>query len=560
MPEYVGYSGEALVKEFDRREQNTRLWKPTWQDVSDYILPRKGNINRTLTPGQQNMAQVVDGTAIQSNELLAASMQGSLTPSSMPWFRYRIKGLELRPGADEDRWLEDAARITYEFLRYSNFNSESHEFYQDLSAFGTGNIFVEEMPHGPRGQFTGIRFRSIDIGSYLIEENFEGRVVGVWRKFELPAGLAVKVFEQRISQKVKEVAKQEPERRFPFLHVVRPREAGKQGYGAGPLSRPFGSWYVDYEHKDIVDETGYHEFPFMVTRWSKALGEEWGRGPGMTALPDTKTLNKLVELKLALLGKIVNPPLKVRDEGVVGVVRLTPGGLTHVRDMDAVMPLDMGGRGLQAAEMEEDKLRMQIRRYFFSDQLQLQEGPQMTATEVQVRYELMQRILGPTLGRVEGEFQNPMLERVFHILLRAGQFRPMPALIQRMYREGRLDIEYEGPLARAQRLQESLALQRFYAIAAPLAAADPSVMDVVDNGEAMRIHAESLGVPSRAIRSPEQVAEIRAARLQAQQEAQAAQVETLQAEALGKLAPFIRATQESAAGTMGVPPTLVGRT
>ena len=38
-------------------------------------------------------------------------------------------------------------------------------------------------------------------------------------------------------------------------------------------------------------------------------------------------------------------------------------------------------------------VRASVRRIFFSDQLELNEGPQMTATEVQVRYELMQRLL-----------------------------------------------------------------------------------------------------------------------------------------------------------------------
>jgi hypothetical protein len=526
-----------------------RLWKPTWQDISDYVLPRKGNINRTLSPGQQNMAQVLDGTAIHANLLLSASMHGSLTPSALPWFRYRVKGLRLKPGSEEDKWLEAVTHITEEFLRYSNFNDESNEMYQDLSAFGTGCIFVEESPR-LRGQFTGFRFRSIDIGSYVVEENFEGRVTGHWRKFELPAQVAVERFEGKVGPQVAKAAQEEPERRFPFLHVVRPREVARPGLG--PLSRPVGSWYVDYEHKLVVEEGGYHEFPYMVSRWSKALGEEWGRGPGLTALPDTKTLNKLIELKLGVLGKIVNPPLKVRDEGVVGVVRLTPGGLTHVRDMDAVQPLDLGGRGLQAAEMEEDSLRQAIRRYFYSDQLQLQEGPQMTATEVQVRYELMQRILGPTLGRIEGEFQNPMLERIFHILLRAKMFPPMPKPLEKLYLGGRLDIEYEGPLARAARLQESLALQRFYAIAAPLAAADPTVLDGVDNTEAMQVHAESLGVPSRALRSPEQIAEIRRARQAAQQAEMQQMAQAGALEALGKYAPFLKAQNEANEGISGL--------
>ena len=52
----------------------------------------------------------------------------------------------------------------------------------------------------------------------------------------------------------------------------------------------------------------------------------------------------------------------------------------------------------------------------------------MTATEVQVRYELMQRLLGPTLGRFQSEFLNPLIERVFGIMFRANAFLPAPEI------------------------------------------------------------------------------------------------------------------------------------
>ncbi len=549
-PENVGYSGEALVKEYDRREQNLRLWRPTWQDISDYTMPQKGGITRSLVPGQQNNAQVFDGTAIHANQLLAASMQGALTPATMPWIHLRVRGLQIKVGSEDDRWLEESSRILHEQLNFSNFDSAAHEFYLDLTAFGTGCLFLEEMP----GRQAGVRFRSLDIGTYLLEENFEEIVIGVWRKFELTAGVAVKQWPN-ISDKIKEIAAKEPERRLPFLHVVRPRALAT--YGMGAQSRRFGSWWVDYDGRELLATGGYHEFPFMATRWSKRSNDEYGYGPGLTALPDTKTLNQLVYLKLAALGKYVNPPLMVRDEGVLGVVRLTPGGITHVRDMEAIKELiQSGGRGIQQAEMEEEKLRAAIRRYFFSDQLQLQEGPAMTAYEVQVRYELMQRILGPTLGRIKSEYQTRMVEREFHILLRAGMLPKMPALIAKMFAAGRLDIEFEGPLARAQRLQESLAIQRLYQIALPLAEVDPTVLDAMDHDENLRIHAEALGVPSKGMRTPEAVAEIRKARIEAQQAQAAQQAELARSEALGKLAPFLKVQQESTEGAGGA---LAGR-
>jgi hypothetical protein len=81
-----------------------------------------------------------------------------------------------------------------------------------------------------------------------------------------------------------------------------------------------------------------------------------------------------------------------------------------------------------------------------------------------------------------------------------------------------LDIEYEGPLAHAQRLQESVSLQRFFQIALPLAEGTPQVMDKVNFDEVIDIHAFATGIPPRALNSPEQVKALRDGRQQAQEE------------------------------------------
>ena len=90
---------------------------------------------------------------------------------------------------------------------------------------------------------------------------------------------------------------------------------------------------------------------------------------------------------------------------------------------------------------------------YYIDQLQLNVGPQMTATEVNVRYETMQRILGPTLGRIDTEFASPLIDRTFKIMYRAGLFSPLPDILVQALRTKPIElrVQYEGPLARSQR-------------------------------------------------------------------------------------------------------------
>ena len=275
----------------------------------------------------------------------------------------------------------------------------------------------------------------------------------------------------------------------------------------------------------VVRTGGYNEFPYLVPRWSKATGEIYGRSPSYNALPDIKTLNKAVEIGLKAWAKAIDPPLLVQDDGVIGRVRTTPAGITVIRNDGAIKPLQIGSNW-QITDMKETQLRTAIRQAYYSDQLQLQEGPQMTATEVQVRYELMQRLLGPTLGRFQSEFLNPLIERVFGIMFRAGALLPPPDNIQ----EAKMDIEYVGPLARSQRMEEAQAIDRLYQLAANVAQIDPTIMDNINHDEAIRMRATLLGVPKSILISREDVAEKREAQAQAAMEQQMMMAQQQQAQ------------------------------
>jgi hypothetical protein len=204
---------------------------------------------------------------------------------------------------------------------------------------------------------------------------------------------------------------------------------------------------------------------------------------------------------------------------------MTPAGITVIRNDGAVKPLQIG-TNWQITDLKENQLRTAIRQAYYSDQLQLQEGPQMTATEVQVRYELMQRLLGPTLGRFQSEFLNPLIERVFGIMYRAGALMKEPDIIQGT----KIDVEYLGPLARSQRMEESVAIERLYSLAMNIAQIDPAIMDNIDHDEAVRLRGKLLGVPKTVLRGKDDVDNMRTMRAEQAQMAQMAQEQ----QALGK--------------------------
>ena len=506
---------DYIRKRLDKLEADRGTWESHWQEILDYVMPRKAEITFLRSRGEKRTEVLFDSTAITANNLLAASLQGTLTSPSLPWFSLKLRDDDANKVRDVQIWLEDTARRMYAVFNESNFNTEVHEMYLDLCSVGTSAIFVEEANEGfLKG---GLHFNTLHIAEYFIQENSTGRVDTLYRKYKMTARQAVQEFgEDNVGTKIKEAVKAKPDTQFNFIHAVEPTPDYERSVGMKSKTKlPFHSCHVCFEDKMVVRTGGYNEFPYLVPRWSKATGEIFGRSPSYNALPDIKTLNKAVEIGLKAWAKAIDPPLLVTDDGVIGRVRMTPGGITVVRSDTAIKPLQIGSNW-QITDLKENQLRTAIRQAYYSDQLQLQEGPQMTATEVQVRYELMQRLLGPTLGRFQTEFLNPLIERVFGIMLRSDALTPRPSEMEGM----NMDIEYVGPLARSQRMEEAIAVERLYQLAMQVVQVDPTVMDVINHEQAIRMRATLLGVPKTVLRGEDEVAEIREQRAAAQQQAQ----------------------------------------
>ena len=515
---------EYIKKRCSALESDRQTWEDHWQDILDYVMPRKADVTFVRSKGEKRTEVLFDSTAITANNLLAASLQGTLTSPSLPWFHLKLRDEELNKNRDVQLWLEDSARRMYDVFNESNFNTEVHELYLDLCSVGTGAIFVEEGNSGFTNE--GIHFNCLHIAEYFIQENVTGKVDTLYRKYKLTARQAIEEFgEENVGEKIIEAEKNKPDKQFNFIHAVEPTKDYERATGKSNTKLPFHSCHVCVEDKMVVRTGGYNEFPYLVPRWSKATGEIFGRSPSYNALPDIKTLNKAVEIGLKAWAKAIDPPLLVQDDGVIGRVRMTPAGITVVRSDGAIKPLQIGSNW-QITDMKENQLRQAIRQAYYSDQLQLQEGPQMTATEVQVRYELMQRLLGPTLGRFQSEFLNPLIERTFGIMFRAGALMPEPEIIK----GSKIDVEYVGPLARSQRMEEAVAIERLYSLAMNVVQIDPSIMDNIDHDEAIRMRAKLLGVPKTVLRGSEEVDEMREQRAEQQAMMQQQQLAQQQAE------------------------------
>jgi len=489
-------------------------WESRWQNIADYVLPRKAEVTTKRGKGESRVVRLFDATAVHANELLAASLQGTLTPSSALWFGVEVADRDLRDDEEVKDWQGEAAELMFAEINNSNFRSESHENYLDMSSVGIATLLCEESKGSEEG-FNGLNFKSYFISNIYPSENEKGLIDTVYRSFEwTPRQAALKWGEDSLSDKMKEALANKPDDLFPFLHVVEPRDKN----GKTKKNMPYASFYYEEDNKHLLDEGGYQEFPYAVPRWSKASGEKYARSPAFTALPDIRTLNRAIELELKAWAKDIDPPLGVPDEGVGGKLKLTPAAQNYIRAdlIDKIKPLLSNSR-YDVSQIKAAELRESIRQIFMSDQLQLNQGPQMTATEVQVRFELMQRLIGPTLGRMEMEYLKPILNRVFNLMLRKGALGEIPQVL-----EGKdIRVKFVGPVARAQRLNEIAAIERWVGSILPMAEFNPEVLDNIDFDKIAEESGVLYGIPDRLRRSESEKETIRQKRQEQQAQQQA---------------------------------------
>ena len=79
-------------------------------------------------------------------------------------------------------------------------------------------------------------------------------------------------------------------------------------------------------------------------------------------------------------------------------------------------------------------------------------------------------------------------------------------------------MRYISPLARAQKLEDVTAIERYGQNIMQLAQAYPDVLDNMDSDEASKVVGEALGVPAKVMRSADAVEQLRQQRQQAQQQ------------------------------------------
>ena len=503
-----------------------------------YVLPQEAAA-WGVDPRGPRASPTVDDTARECLDNLVAGLDEML---------FRRQPYQVVPKDDD---VEDQGGYPVEWADYATHNLNvalEHPrcgftvarqlLLRSAAGLGYGCMFITERP----GKH--LVFRSYPAVEIAIAENPDGIVDTVFRSYEMTVRQVVETWGDRASAKVRDRLDRSPGDKICILHAVYPRYEVTPS--AHRMGMPWASVYLEVDGKNILDEGGFGEFPFVAPRWDRGC-DPYGWAPGWTVLDEIERVNAMGRSNLAAGQRIADPEVYIPN-GMFQNTLVRRPGTTHYYDTTKSGPNPEVRQWPTPAQLPitvdmADRVQAAIREAFFYYLLQPPQTPNMTATEWIGRQRQMARRMGAPVGRLEQEAADPIGKRAFAILVRAGVVRPPDP----PWHLNDFEVRFISPLGQLKQLAMAESIQRTLEGAAMCAQFDPTVARVIDSEETLREMQDAFGSPVKMLRDRQVVQQAREEDARRQQIAEAGQV-AMTGATVGKLVSQAQAQQGGGGG------------
>jgi len=537
---------EEQFKRFNARiaglKQEYNTFEAHHRELAEYILPRLGRwlLTKTNEGGKKN-GKIIDNTGKMALRTLSSGMMAGLTSPARPWFNLESPNPEVQEIQSVKMWLDTVKKRMNVVFARSNLYDSLPRLYAELILFGQGPIALFEDLDG-----SIIHSQTFTQGEYWIANDAKGRVNTFARSYRKTVSQVVEKFGiENVSETVKNLYDRcSYDAWVDLYHIVEPNN-GRDFKKADSLNKLFRNVYWEQSsNKKVLSFNGFDEFPVFCPRWDVNSGDVYASScPGMDALGDIKQLQLHENRSSEAIEKMVRPPMTAHPNLRNKHKSLLPGGVTYadyVNGHPGFQPTYQVNARINELEGKSEQIRNRIDKAFYADlflMLSNTDRRQITAREVQERHEEKLLMLGPVLERLNKDLLDPLVERTFNIMWRAGLIPPPPQEIQGMD----VKVEYISVLHQAQRSVGVSSLDRFMGFAGNVMQMNPDTRHKVNFDETLDQYGAMLGVSPAVIRSDDE------AQALAQQEAQAAQqAQQMQsAESMARMAKDLSQTQNS---------------
>jgi hypothetical protein len=532
---------QRIMERKDALWRIRRPYEDLWSAVAKVFLP----FNLRLRPEDQdkpvyNYGLYSSKPTIHLRTFVSGLMAGRSNPAKM-WHQLKPYDPEMADYRPVREWLSIAnARIEDAFQR-SNFYTCLPAVYQHQGVAGISALHIDE------DEDEIIRGYVWPLGSYAIATNARGEADTLYRQTQMTVGAMVRKFGyDRCSQPVKSLYDRNRfDDKVNLVHVVEPRQNFLAGT-IGPRGMKWRSVWIEEagngqkREGEFLGDFGYEERPFVVPRWWVEGGDAYSSSPAIEALAVARALQKNEKQGIQIGDLTVSPPRAIPES-----IRRQTNGAPLLPGDDIYIPDRMQGLKVEPIYQVHPNALMQIdaRAARFEDAvadcmyaklfllLATTQDTDKTAYEVAELHEERLLQLTPPLMRQDDELFDPAIDRTFGALLRGGHLPPPPPELMGQP----LRVEYTSVLNQAQKLIGVTQIERFVGFIGGVAKQAPEIADKIDMDAAAEEYADSLGIPTRIVRSAEDTQQRRAARAQAMAAQQQAEQAVQQTQAIRNL-------------------------
>jgi hypothetical protein len=520
---------ESIIKGFDSAKTHRSKFDSWLRDITFYVLPEYESTERDAKDTEGNPDRPVSTVAQEAAIKLGGNLY-SYTYSQGD----RNFVLRAPEGGDSEElkgWLEEAGEAAIKAIQNSNFSEVYGEVCTLFSTYGTGPTTIEW--DDDRGE---LLFRNHPIsGEIFIVEDSNGRVNGIFRLLNLTADQAIEKYgETNLPDDIVKCGDDpaKSSETFEFIHMIKAiRKPNGRQKAAG---WKYESTHVARKAEKVVKESGYRTFPVPCPRFMKVRDFAYGYGVGHMAVNAICELNRAETDFRDAIELEAKPPVFTPDEDS-GAEHLKPGRMIFV-DMSS------GQRPIQYAPTANSQfllqrimqLSAQIERQFFLDvfmALSTYVANDKTLGEAQMIENEKLSSIGPMVSRLRSEFWVPAIERILDLLIEKGVIGPPPGqgVDYKIVYTSRIDAQ----LAAINATETIRAINEAAQLLA-LKQQAPELDYVVKLEDAARKLLEDRNLSQDLIVSAMESAEMKAADMQAQQQAKA---EEMMGQMAGKMNP-----------------------
>jgi hypothetical protein len=514
---------QFYIKQLASLETERSSFDPHWRELSDFVLPRSSRFLTTERNQSKRNTNIVDPTATLASRTLSSGMLSGITSPTRPWFTLGTPDPDMMEYGPVKFWLETVQNRMNDVMNKSNWYQSLPIVYGQLGTFGTTAMSLLEDDEDV------IRTHPFPIGSYCLSNSDRLQVDTVYRKFSMTCRQIVQRFGlDNVSDSVKSAwTSQQYEQWFEVVHVVEPnmnRDTGKMD----SKNKKFSSVYLECGGggDKLLSEKGFDDMPIMAPRWDINGEDVYGSScPGMIALGSVKALQLEQRRKAQAIDKLVNPPMVGPSSLRNQRASLLPGEITYVDQVSSntsFQPAYTINPKINELVADIQDTRSLINSSYFVDLFMMLQNVNTRSMPVEAVVEMKEEkllMLGPVLERLNDEFLDPSIDRIFNIMARKNMLPPAPPELAGQS----LRVEYISVMAQAQKAVGIGSIERFVGFVGGLAQANPAALDKLNVDQAIDDYGSMVGVPATIIATSDQVAQVREQRAKQQQQQQAMQ-------------------------------------